>query len=304
VKLLFITSTRIGDAVLSTGILNHLIETYPGARFTIACGPLATSLFSAIPRLDRVIPMKKKSAGLHWLKLWSEVVDETWDLVVDLRRSLLSYCLRCKSRLVLGPIDNSCHRLRLLARLFSLDPPPAPYLWLEARHRAAAARLIPDDLPVLGVGPASARPEKTWPHEKFIAVIKAATKSNASIAGGRVALFGAEEDKSIMERIAKALPQAKPILICGHPDLLTIQACLGRCTAFIGNDSGLTHMAAAAGRPTIAIFGPTEPELYAPWGDHVLVVSAPNGDLSALAGDKVINALCDVASGSLRQSFD
>jgi len=248
--------------------------------------------------------MQKRLGGLHWLKLWSEVVDETWDLVVDLRRSLLSYCLRCKSRLVLGFSDNSFHRVRLLAKLFSLDPPPAPYLWLEARHRAAAAVLIPDDLPVLGIGPAAARPEKIWPHEKFIALIKAATKSDGPLAGGRVALFGAEEDKSIMERVAKALPSAKPILICGHPDLLTIQACLSRCNAFIGNDSGLAHMAAAAGRPTIAIFGPTNPELYSPWGKHVSVVSAPNGDLSALAGDKVISALRDAVSDPPKGNFD
>ena len=48
-RILFITATRIGDAVLSTGLLAHLIEHHPEARITIACGPVAAPLFSAVP---------------------------------------------------------------------------------------------------------------------------------------------------------------------------------------------------------------------------------------------------------------
>jgi len=54
-RVLFITSTRIGDAIINSGVLAHLIETRPEARFTIACGPLAASLFREVPRLERII---------------------------------------------------------------------------------------------------------------------------------------------------------------------------------------------------------------------------------------------------------
>jgi len=47
---------------------------------------------------------------------------------------------------------------------------------------------------------------------------------------------------------------------------------LQRCSAFIGNDAGVTHLAAALGVPTLAIFGPTEPARWAPLGRHVRVV--------------------------------
>ncbi|MCG8512385.1 MAG: glycosyltransferase family 9 protein, partial [Rhodospirillales bacterium] len=53
-RILFITSNRIGDAVLSTGVLGHLLETYPKARITIACGPAPAPLFRAVPNLDRL----------------------------------------------------------------------------------------------------------------------------------------------------------------------------------------------------------------------------------------------------------
>ena len=57
-KILFITSTRIGDAVLSTGLLDHLVRTYPDAKVTVACGPHASPLFAAAPNLERVLPMR------------------------------------------------------------------------------------------------------------------------------------------------------------------------------------------------------------------------------------------------------
>ena len=51
-RILFITSTRIGDAILSTGLLNHLIVQQPNAKITIACGGAAATLFKEVPGLE------------------------------------------------------------------------------------------------------------------------------------------------------------------------------------------------------------------------------------------------------------
>ena len=67
-RILFVSATRIGDAVLSTGLLGHLTEVHPGARITVACGPAAAELFEAMPSLDRVIVLEKMVASLHWLR--------------------------------------------------------------------------------------------------------------------------------------------------------------------------------------------------------------------------------------------
>ena len=64
----------------------------------------------------------------------------------------------------------------------------------------------------------------------------------------------------------------------GQADLLTVYAALKRCRAFIGNDSGLSHLAAVAGLPTLAVFGPTDPVCYAPWGEKCRVVRANSDD--------------------------
>ena len=48
-NILFISATRVGDAVLSMGLLDHLIRDHPDARVTVACGPAAAPLFDAVP---------------------------------------------------------------------------------------------------------------------------------------------------------------------------------------------------------------------------------------------------------------
>ena len=54
-QILFITSSRVGDAILTTGILKYLVDHYKTAKFTIACGPVAKGLFDNVPGLEAII---------------------------------------------------------------------------------------------------------------------------------------------------------------------------------------------------------------------------------------------------------
>src|ERR1700712_4809763 len=104
-KILFVTSTRLGDAVLSTGLLDHLIRTHPDARITVVCGPVAEGLFARMPNLDRIIVLRKRSWGRHWLPLWADVALHLWDLVVDIRGSALSWLVPPRRRAVFRRLD-------------------------------------------------------------------------------------------------------------------------------------------------------------------------------------------------------
>jgi heptosyltransferase III len=92
-RVLFVTSTRIGDAVLSTGLLAHLMARHPSARIWVACGLEAAGLFGASPQVERVIPVVKKPLALHWVALWAKTVLRPWSLVIDLRSSTLGWFL-------------------------------------------------------------------------------------------------------------------------------------------------------------------------------------------------------------------
>jgi heptosyltransferase III len=272
-KILFVTATRIGDAVLSTGVLGHLLERYPDARVTIGAGPAAAPLFTAVPGLECVLAVAKRRWSLHWLSLYSDVAPTRWDLVVDLRGSALAYLLRARQRRVMAKGDAREHRVRQLARLFALDPPPAPRLWTAPRHEQAAAELAPPGGPLLVIGPAANWRGKQWRAERFAELARRLTGPAGPLAGARVAVLAAAHERAQAAPVLAALPSARRIDIVGRADLLTAAAMLRRAALFVGNDTGIMHIAAAAGAPTLGLFGPSRPEQYAPWGRRTAVAT-------------------------------
>ncbi|HXQ52751.1 MAG TPA: glycosyltransferase family 9 protein [Stellaceae bacterium] len=272
-KILFVTATRIGDAVLSTGLLGHLVERHPGARFTIAAGPDAAPLFEAVPGLDRLVVMEKRRFALHWALLYGTVAVRRWDLVVDLRGSALAYVLWTRDRKVAAKGDYAEHRVVQLARLFALDPPPAPRLWLAPHHLERAAALVPAGGPVLAIGPAANWRGKEWRAERFAELACALTAPDGPLPHARVAVLAAAHERAQAQPVLDALPQARRIDLVGRVDLLTAAAALKRCALFVGNDTGLMHIAAATGIPTLGLFGPSLASHYAPWGKLAAVVS-------------------------------
>jgi heptosyltransferase-3 len=271
-KILFVTATRIGDAVLSTGLLSHLVEHHPGARFTIAAGPLAAPLFTAVPRLERLITMYKQPLALHWLPLLANVAGTRWDIVVDLRGSALAWMLRAVERRVMAKGDPREHRVRQLARLFDLDPPPSPHLWTAPAHQRAAAMLVPPGPPVLAIGPAANWRGKQWRAERFAELARRLTGIDGPFAGAHIAVMAAAHERPQAAPLLRAIPGERMIDLVGRVDLLTAAAVLRRVVLFIGNDTGLMHIAAASGVPTLGLFGPSPAEQYAPWGRVTAVV--------------------------------
>jgi heptosyltransferase III len=264
--ILFVTATRIGDAVLSTGLLTYLIERHPHARLTIAAGPVAAPLFDAVPGLERVVVIEKRRWSLHWLPFFSAVATRRWDLVVDLRGSGLAWLLRARERKVMAKGDAGEHRVHQLARLFDLDPPPNPHLWTASRHHQAASALISAGAPILAIGPAANWPAKQWRAERFAELATRLTASGGPLPGSRVAILAAPHERALAEPVLAALPPGRRIDLVGRVDLLTAAAVLRRCAMFIGNDTGLMHIAAASGTPTLGLFGPSPVAQYAPWG--------------------------------------
>ena len=272
--ILFVTATRIGDAVLSTGLLAHLIRRHPEARLTIAAGPVAAPLFESVPGLERLLVVRKRRFSLHWLELYSAVAPRRWDLVVDLRGSALAWLLRAGERRVMAKGDTSEHRVVQLGRLFALERPPDPVLWTAPRHEAAAARLVPSGGPVLAVGPAANWRGKQWRAERFAQLAQRLTAPFGPLPGARVAVMAAAHERAQAEPALAAIPARRVIELVGKTDLLTAAAVLQRCSLFVGNDTGLMHIAAASGVPTLGLFGPSPAEQYAPWGPRAAFVCA------------------------------
>ena len=273
-RILVISSTRIGDAVLSTGIIDHLARVYPRARFTIACGPVASGVFERFPQLEELIVVRKRSYDRHWFDLWRRVVGIAWDLVVDVRGSPLAWLVRAKRRAVMRGGRRKGHRLSHLAGVLGVDPPPLPVVWTAAADRARAAELLSDGPVWFGLGPTANWTGKVWPAERFVALYRALTAPDGALPGARAAVFGGpgEAERALAAPVLAAIPDAVDLV--GPLTLSEAAACLQRCALFVANDSGLMHLAAAAGTPTLGLFGPTPASEYAPSGRKAAFVAA------------------------------
>ena len=281
-RILFVTSNRVGDAVLSTGLLDHLIRAHPEARITIVCGRVAEGVFARMPNRERTIILDKRPYSAHWLPLWWEVARHRWDLVVDIRGSGLSFLVRTKRRAVLRRRPG--HKIEELAAILDLDPPPLPVAWTAPEDRARAEALLPSARPVIALGPTANWLGKVWPAEKFAALFEAL--ASGPLAGAVPAILAGpgDEERAMAAPLFAALPGA--IDLAGMLSLPEAAACLARAALFVGNDSGLMHLAAAAGAPTLGLFGPTPAAEYAPAGPRTGVAlssTARMEDLSVAA---------------------
>jgi ADP-heptose:LPS heptosyltransferase len=92
-----------------------------------------------------------------------------------------------------------------------------------------------------------------------------------------VAVFAAAHERGQALALIDTVPPHRLIDLVGRVDLLTAAAALRRCALFVGNDTGLMHIAAAIGAPTLGLFGPSPIERYAPWGSSTAVVRTADG---------------------------
>ena len=292
--ILFITASRVGDAVLSSGLIRKLLEEMPHARFTIVASPLTAPLFRDTPGLDTLIPLEKARFGGHWLTLWRKVRGRRWGLVVDMRGSPLARMLKARRRAVHRPQPAALepvHKVVEAARILRLEEaPPPPFLYTSAETQAVADALLAGGSgPVLAIAPAANWVGKTWPAERFAMVAAELLAKSGAMPEGRLLILGGPSDRFAAEAVRRVIPRARLVDAVGRVDLLTAYALLKRVRLFIGNDSGLMHLAAAAGAPTLGLFGPSDERLYAPWGPKARTLRGPRDFATLKAADPELN---------------
>lgn len=291
-RILFITSNRLGDAVISTGVLDALQKRYPAAMFTVVCGPVAAGLFEADPRCERVMTMEKRRHDRHWLDLWRACVRTRWFMVVDLRGSLLGLMLRARRRIIVRGGRRPGRRIVQLGEALGFRRTPMPRVWTSEAQRERAAVLLPQGR-WLALGPTANWDGKIWPPERFVELAQALRAENLR----PVLFYGpGEGERALAKPVLKALPEA--LDLGGNRSLGEVAALLERCALFVGNDSGLMHLAAAAGTPTLGLFGPSRASEYAPAGRLARFVKAPGQDghapMTGLGVETVLTAAKEI----------
>ena len=159
-------------------------------------------------------------------------------------------------------------------RRFGGDPRLEPFslVFSPEEHRAAqeAAASLPPGF--LAIHPGSGSPAKNWPTDRFVALVHA----HAGKRPWLLVVGPADEDAAAPLCV---LPGCVPVR---DMPIRVLGALLGRAGLYVGNDSGVSHLAAAAGAPTLALFGPTDPAVWAPLGPGVETVRSPNMKMEGL----------------------
>jgi len=271
-KVLFITSTRIGDAVLSTSILSYLKNRFPHCSLYIATGKTAALLFKNFNNVKKIFILEKKFFKIHWLELWSRTFFNKWDIVIDLRGSIISYFLFNKKKYVYKSINKNIHRLDELAILMERKHLPLPLIPVLKKDMKKISKDFLKLKNSIAIGASANWPAKIWPSQNFVKLIHMFLKEKQFGKKKSIVFFGSSKDLKNIKKITKHLKKFKVKNFCGKLNLIEVAAHLKKCKIFIGNDSGLMHIASVSGIPTLGLFGPSLESRYAPKGNNAYYI--------------------------------
>jgi heptosyltransferase-2 len=156
-------------------------------------------------------------------------------------------------------------------------------------------RGISESDPFVVIHPGSGGARKCWPAERFARVADEVRRTT----GARVVVPQGPADEQVVAQMVSEMAVA-PVVARGLP-LPVLAGALARCRAYLGNDSGVTHLGAASGAPVVALFGPTDPRVWGPRGGRVRVVQGdaklpPEQRLEAIREEEVIRAVREIAN--------
>jgi heptosyltransferase-2 len=317
---------EIGDLVLTTPFLRSLRTAASKAHIVLIANTKHRELVEYCPYVDAVYALEFVF-GTRLLRLccaavilrWSHFLWTGFDLVLLPRRGPGSYRAELVGYLLAGngAVLANCDS----TESFAVDPSGSPIvseqffnphiehevehnlrflcwcgaesiqksrveLWLSASDRAFAARHLPDVGRYIAIGSGARIAQKCWPVNRFAQVARALEKSNSLIA----VQLGAPNDPDF----------AGGINLIGCTTLRQAAAIIERCVLFLGNDSGLAHVAAAVAVPVVEVNGfrqeaplehPNNPTRFGPWGVPHRVVRPPPGQKDLAIEEVTIEAV-------------
>lgn len=285
--ILVITLSNIGDAIMTTPVLEALHRRYPDAIIDLVADRRSSEVFTHCPYRGRVVFKEKGTGWRGTLQLVRTLRHTRYDLIVDLRTDGLSYLLRAQRRLTKrhrqarGPHAVEQH-MGVISALGDTDIPPT-HIWLTPQLEADAAQRL-EKLPGtrwLALGPGANWEPKIWPLTRFRDLAEQLQNDLDAIV-----LLGGPNDAERCDFLSRTLP-LETLNLAGKTGLLQAAAVLARMRIFVGNDSGLGHIASAVGTPTLTLFGPGQPERYHPWGERARWLTSPENDLGKLGAEDV-----------------
>tara|TARA_B100000989_G_scaffold248028_1_gene195416 strand:+ start:843 stop:1808 length:966 start_codon:yes stop_codon:yes gene_type:complete len=276
-KILIISSNRLGDCILSSGLIKYCKDQFKNCKITFVCGKIPYDLFKYHSQLSMVVPLKKKKFAIHWFLLWLKVFFNFWELVIDLRGTLLGFFLITKNvKIYRNSKFKIQHKVESTSKLLS-DKIFNPYIKLvELEKKDSSSNKLTNlkKLKLIVVSASTNWIGKQWPSKNYIELIEKLKRVN-KFKYYKFILLGSKQERLNAELICKKFSKTEVINFAGKLRLHEIFHLLKGCSLFIGNDSGLMHLSAALNIPTIGLFGPSDIKQYRPWGIKTATIRTP-----------------------------
>ena len=270
-RVLVVRLRSLGDCVLTTPALHLLHAHRPDLKIGVMVEDRFAQIFEGNPAVAEILPPSKRAAfgfrpalavnfhGGSRSALFTSVSLARWRAGFGHYRQRWVYNLSIpRAQEILG-VERTVHTAEHLASaMFYLGVPPTeiPRARLFADKRAAAAYVV--------IHPLASAEAKAWPAGRFLAIARWLRDERGL---GPVVIGGPGEDLSIFAEFERMAGAA----------LREVKSLMSGAALFVGNDSGPAHMAAAFGVPVVALYGSSDPGIWAPWRTRSEVVSAPKG---------------------------
>jgi ADP-heptose:LPS heptosyltransferase len=291
-SMLVIHQGALGDFILALPTLGTLQRVFPHARSFIMGYPRILELVEERFYAEKIFSIDQRGMATFFVRegtldLGLSQFFRTFDLIVvfgkdgegtidgNLKRVCLGRILHINS---FPTWDERIHLTdHLLRQLYQYGIPSSelnPKLHLKDSDRDWAKDfwknkgLTPGERSdVIILHPGSGSKKKVWPLDQFLNLARYLQDR----LGSKILIVLGPAEGSEVQKAFERMGSNTPILAKGL-SLVRLASVMEGCRFFIGNDSGISHMAAALGLPTVAIFGPTDPRVWSPRGERVVVV--------------------------------
>jgi len=295
-KILIRSTNWVGDAIMTTPAVRTIRANFPEAMISILAYPWVADIFAASPHVDEVLFYHKKGwhQGMHGLwRLGRELRAQRFDLAILLQNAfeaavlanLAGIPVRAGYRrdgrslllthgVAIRPEVRTMHQVHyyqgLLADLGLQRGPDGLFLQLLPETTRWAREFVASGKPlrVVGLNPGAAYgPAKKWPAARYAELAGRLGREY----GATLLVFGTAADQEAAALIKEQAPE-QVVDVTGKTTLAEAMALIGCCDAFVTNDSGLMHVAAAQQVPLVAIFGSTDEVATGPFCDTAVIM--------------------------------
>ena len=289
-KILFVSLSNIGDAVMTLPTLIYLKKMYPSAKFDLICDARSVEIFQSFPSINKIYIRDKKGGIYYQFRFIRKIRQTNYDLAVDLKTDFLLWFLRA-NRKIRKVNNKSLHSVEkhFISICSNLKKIPDPKIYIPTKLQNNIKKVFPSNkgkTVALALGANSNH--KVWPTKNYVRLLKL-----LKIKFANIILIGSknEMDKA---QLFKKLYTKKVYDFCGKLTLLETASVIKKSDFFIGNDSGLGHIASAVNTQSFIIFGDGDPDRYHPWGNKSSWYQNNERDINLITPEKIYKEVINI----------